>query len=232
MSSATHPTAARLAHARFYAILDTGYTPLDERWEATCRALLEGQAGLIQLRAKNESATERRALLERILPFFKESPIPLIINDDVELAASYPGLGLHVGQDDLSVSEARRILGPDRLLGLSTHSPEQTEGALTQADQLSYFAVGPVFATPTKPTYTPVGLELVKTVAAMQPPLPWYCIGGIKQSNLAQVQAAGGERVVVVSEILQAPDPAALIRSYRERLAEQIIFPGIDSTRP
>lgn len=216
--TAMHPTAARLHSARFYAILDTGYTPLDERWEATCRALLAGPADLIQLRAKNETPSERRALLERILPLFDESEIPLVINDDVTLAAAYPGLGLHVGQDDLSVAEARAAIDDDRILGLSTHSPAQARGALEQASLLSYFAVGPVFATPTKPTYEPVGLELVEIVAGMQPELPWFCIGGIKETNLAQVQAAGGRRVVVVSEALQAEDPAALIRRYRERL--------------
>lgn len=218
MAPPPHATAARLAAARFYAILDTGYTPSDGRWEATCQALLDGPADLIQLRAKGTRPDERRALLERILPLFEGRSTPLIINDDLELAAAYRGLGLHLGQDDLPIAEARERLGDDRILGLSTHSPKQAAGAIAQANLLSYFAVGPVFATPTKPTYTPVGLELVATVAALRPPLPWFCIGGLKETNLDTVLTAGGERIVVVSEALQAADPAALIRRYRARL--------------
>ncbi len=212
-----------LRSARFYAILDTGYVPR-ERWTAVCRALLLGGAAVIQLRAKRETAAERRGLLEEILPLFVPAavvaaPPPLVINDDLALALAYPGLGLHVGQDDLAPQLARARLGPDRLLGLSTHSPAQAAAAQAlPAGTLDYFAVGPVFATPTKPDYTPVGLELVRHVAASRPTLPWFCIGGIKRTNLTEVRAAGADRVVVVSEILTAADPAALIREYRAHL--------------
>lgn len=213
-----------LRSARFYAILDTGYVPRP-RWTAVCRALLLGGADIIQLRAKRETAADRRALLAEILPLFVPgavvaTPPPLVINDDLDLALAYPGLGLHVGQDDLAPALARRRLGPGRLLGLSTHSPEQAAAAQAlPAGTLDYFAVGPVFATPTKPDYTPVGLELVRHVAGPRPALPWFCIGGIKRANLAAVRAAGAERVVVVSEILTAADPAALIHEYRAALA-------------
>ncbi len=212
-----------LRSARFYAILDTGYVPRD-RWTPVCRALLLGGADLVQLRAKRETAAERRALLDEILPLFApgavvDAPPPLIVNDDLELALAYPHLGLHVGQDDLPPAAARARLGPGRLLGLSTHSPAQAAAALAlPAGTLDYFAVGPVFATPTKPTYTPVGLELVRHVASLRPALPWFCIGGIKRGNLAAVRAAGAERVVVVSEVLTAADPSALVRDYRAAL--------------
>ncbi len=207
-----------LSSSRFYAILDAGYVP-DEQWETVCRRLIAGGADLIQLRAKNLSPAERRQRLERILPLFADSSIPLVINDDLDLALSYPGLGLHVGQDDLPVEEARAALGPERILGLSTHSPAQAAGALERAALLDYFAVGPVFATPTKPTYEPVGLELVSHVAGLRPTLPWFCIGGIKQHRLDAVREAGGERVVVVSEVLQADDPAEIIRWYQSQLS-------------
>lgn len=213
-----------LRSARFYAILDTGYVPRD-RWSAVCRTLLLGGAAIVQLRAKRETATERRTLLDEILPLFAPgvvvaTPPPLVINDDIDLALAYPNLGLHVGQDDLAPQLARTRLGPDRLLGLSTHSPAQVAAAQAlPGGTLDYFAVGPVFATPTKPTYTPVGLELVRHVASLRPTLPWFCIGGIKRGNLLAVLAAGATRVVVVSEILTAADPAALIHDYREALA-------------
>lgn len=207
-----------VATTRFYAILDTGYVS-PSGWEAACQALLDGGAGLIQLRAKQETPEERHVLLERILPLFEKRTTSLIINDDLELALAHPRLGLHVGQDDIAIEEARQALGPDRILGLSTHSPDQARDAIARKDLLDYFAVGPVFATLTKPDAQPVGLELVATVAKMSPPLPWFCIGGIKRNNLSAVQAAGGERVVVVSEVLQAPDPVALIQRYRDQLS-------------
>jgi thiamine-phosphate pyrophosphorylase len=213
-------TRLSLHPARLYGILDTGYVdPATPAWEATCRALLEGGVDVLQLRAKHASAAERAALLERILPLFAGRSTPLIINDDLALALSRPGLGLHVGQEDLPVEEARAALGPDRVLGLSTHSPAQAARALEQAPLLDYFAVGPVFATPTKPTYTPVGLALVSHVAALAPRLPWFCIGGLKTHHWAQVAAAGGQRAVVVSDLLQAADVSAQTRAWRSIVA-------------
>lgn len=206
-----------LANATFYGILDTGYVARAEL-VPKCRALLEGGADIIQLRAKAESTFERIQILDTLLPLFTESVVPLVVNDDIEAALAFPGLGLHVGQDDLPVAEVRQRLGAGRILGLSTHSPEQAAGAIALAEQLDYFAVGPVFATPTKPDYTPVGLELVKHVAGLSPALPWFCIGGIKRHNLEQVKAAGGRRVVVVSEALCAEDTAAVVRDYRQAL--------------
>lgn len=162
-----------------------------------------------------------RALLEAILPLFAPgalvaAPPPLVVNDDLELALAYPNLGLHLDQDDHTPLLARERLGPGRLLGLSTHSPEQATAAQAlPPDTLDYFAVGPVFATQTKPDDTPVGLGLGRHVAATRPALPWFCIGGIKHANLREVLAAGATRVVVVSEVLCAADPAALIREFR-----------------
>ncbi len=209
-------TSSPLHSSRLYGILDT--TCVDTRgdaWERICAAILAGGVDLVQLRAKQSDANERRELLERILPLFAGRSTPLIINDDLELALSHPGLGLHVGQDDVPIAEARAALGPDRLLGLSTHTPDQAAEAIGNAGLLSYFAVGPVFATPTKPEATPVGLALVSHVSSLRPPLPWFCIGGIKLHNWNEVQAAGGRRAVVVSEILQSPDPAGHVRALK-----------------
>ncbi len=199
----------------FYGLLDTGYVP-DSLWETKCRALIEGGCSLIQLRAKRETPEQRRELLARILPLFQGSTIPLIINDDLELALSHPGLGLHIGQDDAPPVEARRRLGPDRLLGLSTHSIEQARSALAlPPGTLDYFAVGPVFPTRTKPDYKAVGLELVAAVAALKPALPFWCIGGISRRNARQVIAAGATRLVAVSDALLASDTAAAVREFQ-----------------
>jgi thiamine-phosphate pyrophosphorylase len=139
-----------------------------------------------------------------------------VINDDVELCARTPDAGLHLGQDDMPPDEARRRIGPERMLGLSTHSWEQARAAMElPAGVLSYFCVGPLFATPTKPDYTPVGLDLVRRVAGARPALPWFVIGGIKRTNLQSVLDAGAHRVVVVSDVLQAPDPAGVVREIR-----------------
>jgi thiamine-phosphate pyrophosphorylase len=210
-----------LSHARFYAILDTGYVPRS-RWSKVCRARVEGGADRIQMRAKTERPSERRVLLEEILPLFAASRSgapPLVINDDIELALSHPGLGLHVGQDDLPAAEARRLLGPGRILGLSTHSREQVAAAEALGrGVLSYFAVGPVFPTQTKPGYHAVGLELATHAAAVATELPFFCIGGINRGNVANVLAAGGRRVVAVSDILCDADPAAALREMRGML--------------
>jgi len=205
--------APNLDHIPFYGILDTGYVSL-QNWERKCLALLEGGAGIIQLRAKKETNEERRQLLERILPFFSDTSVPLIINDDLELAGAYPNLGLHVGQEDISPREARDKLGSGRIIGLSTHSLIQAQAALCLASQINYFAVGPIFATGTKPDYTPVGLGLVRQVRALQPALPFFCIGGINRTNLAQVRAAGAQGVVAVSDVLEDSETAAAVRAY------------------
>jgi len=196
---------------RVYGILDTGYVQPDQ-WIDKCQALIDGGCDIIQLRAKGSTRDVRRALLESILPLFALTPTPLVLNDDWELAAEYDHVGVHVGQDDTPVSEVRRALGPDRVIGLSTHSPQQADDAIASAKLLTYFAVGPVFATQTKPDYTPVGLELVRYVASRLPPLPWFCIGGVNRGNANQVIDAGAEAIVAVSDLLLADDTAGAVR--------------------
>ena len=204
-----------LHRARFYGILDTAYVSRAD-WTAKCAALIEGGADIIQLRAKKESHAERVELLEDVLPIFEKSPLPLIINDDIELALKYPGLGLHVGQDDLPAKEARDRLGPERILGLSTHSLEQAHEAIELGATLDYFAIGPIFATATKPDYKPVSLELVRQVTALQTETPLFCIGGINRRNAHDVKTAGALRVVAVSDVLCAADTAEAVRDLRQ----------------
>ena len=199
--------------ARFYGILDTGYvTP--QQWEEKCHALLEGGAGILQLRAKQESRSQRRVLLERILPLCQGAGVPLLVNDDLELAAEFPGVGLHVGQDDTCPRKARARLGPGSMLGLSTHSLSQAQAALSMADVLDYFAVGPVFPTGTKPDYPAVGLDLVREVRSLKPSLPFFCIGGIDKDNVRKVRQAGAIGVVAVSAVLCAEDTAEAVSNF------------------
>jgi thiamine-phosphate pyrophosphorylase len=221
-----HPSPPKLiAASRFYAILDTGYVPRP-RWRAVCAALIAGGAGLVQVRAKRETPAERAALLEEVLPLFSSEiasgamPPRLIINDDIDLCCRHPGVGLHIGQEDTPPEAARDRLGAGRILGLSTHSLAQATAAQNLAPGvIDYFAVGPVFSTQTKPDYTPVGLQLVRDVAAMTPRLPWFAIGGISRRTIHEVIAAGAARVVVVSDVLTASDPAAAIRELLQALS-------------
>jgi len=206
-----------LSTARFYAILDTGYAPAD-RLPDICQAVLAGGADIVQLRAKTATTAHRIALLRVLAPVCMAAGVPLVCNDDLAAALAVPGVGLHVGQDDLAPSAARAVLGPDRVLGLSTHSLAQARGALALGDVLSYFAVGPVFPTGTKPDYPSVGLELVRAVAALAPARPWFCIGGINQSNVADVRAAGARAVVAVSTVLLAADPETVVRELRRTM--------------
>lgn len=207
-----------LRDALFYAILDHGYVSRS-RWQKMASCLLAGGAGLIQVRAKSVSAAEREELLGELMHLVgqAEGRKPhVVINDDVELCARYPGVGLHLGQEDMPVEEARRRIGPDRLLGLSTHSRAQASQALAlPRGVIDYFCIGPVFATATKPDYQPVGLDLVRWAADQRSSIPWFCIGGINRGNISGVLEAGGRRVVAVSDVLQADDPAAAVREFR-----------------
>lgn len=197
----------------FYAILDTGYV-LAKDWETKAQALLDGGAILLQVRAKAASTEQVRSLAEAIHPLCQAAGVPLIINDHAEVALALQGAGLHIGQDDLTPVEARELLGPDRIIGWSTHSLKQAAAAIQHAEVLNYFAVGPVFPTGTKPDYKAVGLDLVRQVRALNPPLPFFAIGGIKRANMREVMTAGATGLVVVSEVLQAADTRAATAEF------------------
>ena len=208
-----------LRDAVFYGIVDTGYVPF-EKIESKCAALRDGGAKIIQLRAKKENHQTRRELALRLLPIFQTDNAPIfIINDDLELAASLPLAGLHIGQDDIPPADARRIIGEEKCLGLSTHSIEQAKAADSLSGVIDYFAVGPVYATNTKPGRPAVGLELVSAVASFKPRLPWFAIGGINKKTASQVSAAGAERIVAVSDVLIPQDTTGAIRDLMENFS-------------
>jgi thiamine-phosphate pyrophosphorylase len=135
----------------------------------------------------------------------------VIVNDHPELAVEVGADGVHLGQDDGSLAEARRVVGPERIVGRSTHSPEQARAALEEG--FDYIGFGPLFPTPTKLGRPGIGLADVAAVEReIGGRIPVFCIGGIKRGNLADVLAAGARRVVIVSELLTAPDVAAATR--------------------
>ncbi len=199
-----------LENAHLYAILDTSYIAAED-FALYAEKLIKGGVDLLQIRAKYESADDRRALVRSVLDVCTDANIPLILNDDVEVASEFDGLGLHVGQDDLNPEIAREMMGPDRIIGLSTHSREQATAAYEyyQKGIVNYFAVGPVFKTPTKPDYTPVTLDLVSWVVENNFHAPHFFIGGINESTLPLLIGRGANRAVVVSALLKAIDVSA-----------------------
>lgn len=204
-----------LASRRLYGILDLGYVPPPDA-PRVLEQMLAGGVEIVQLRAKRRPLDEVAALARRLQPLATAAGVPFILNDHPHLAAELGLDGVHVGQDDLTVAEARRLLGPGRIVGKSTHSLAQAVAAA--AEEPDYLGFGPLFATPTKPDYTPIGTGDLRR-AHERVALPIYCIGGIKRENLAAVLAAGARRVVIVSGILQALDIAAYCREVKGLLA-------------
>lgn len=205
-----------LSDCRLYGILDTGYVAA-ERMSEMAAALIRGGVDILQLRAKRESPGEILAMARAIAPSCRMAGVPLILNDYPELVQQAGADGAHVGQEDMSVTEARRLAGRGAIVGKSTHSPEQ---ALATASEFpDYIGFGPLFATPTKPDYVPIGLSGIPEVHRRLS-LPVFCIGGIRSTNLAEVIAAGAWRVVIVSDLLLAPDPGAQAASCKALLGE------------
>jgi thiamine-phosphate pyrophosphorylase len=208
-----------LADCRLYAFVDTaclrGRAP-----EFVARQLCDGGADLIQLRAKTSSRDEVRRMAEMVLPVTRQAGVYLVINDHLDIAREVGAEICHLGQEDFfgaghkHVDEIRNPNSEIRI-GLSTHAPAQAERAVVAG--ADYVAIGPVFATGTKPTAKPVTLEYVRW-AATHVRVPWFAIGGINLHNLDAVRAAGARRICVVSAILDAEDIAAECRKFQKRL--------------
>ncbi len=192
---------------KLYAILDLGYVSEEDAARAA-QDLLAGGADLLQLRAKGHDPATIRRVARTLIPLCRAAGVPFILNDHPQLAAELEADGVHIGQDDGSLADARAIVGPGKIIGRSTHSLDQARAAL--AEGFDYIGFGPLFPTPTKLGRPGIGLE---NIAAMEREvgsrIPAFCIGGIKRSNLAQVLAAGARRVVIVSDLLTAEDVRA-----------------------
>jgi thiamine-phosphate pyrophosphorylase len=223
MSFATPESAGplrreRLRTARLYFVCDA--RPRGEDPEALLRAALSGGADIVQLREKELG----RAEIERAAGTFRRVcdiySALFIVNDDPDLARSCDADGVHVGQDDVSAERARELLGPDAVIGLSTHSEEQI--AASAGRPVDHISVGPIWETPTKAGRPGVGLELISH-AAEHAPHPFFAIGGIDAGNAGQVVAAGAERLCVVRAIRDAADPAAAASELRRSVG---VAPG------
>ena len=180
-------------------------------------AALGGGVDIVQLREKGLEAREELALLEVVADAARRHGALWAVNDRADLAAAAGADVLHLGQDDLPVPAARRIVGPGPLVGRSTHDRAQVDAADVEPD-VDYFCVGPTWPTPTKPGRPAPGLDLLRHAAAVAT-RPWFAIGGIDLDRLDEVIAAGARRVVVVRAITGADDPAAPAKEIRARLA-------------
>jgi thiamine-phosphate pyrophosphorylase len=214
MSPSGTERRARLAAARLYLVCDAQGDGRD--LASFLDAALRGGVDVIQLRDKqgDDDAILRAAPLFRAAADAHDALF--VLNDRPDLVAAADADGLHVGQDDMGVPQARTAIGADRVLGLSTHTTGQVDAAAQ--DDVDYFAVGPVHATPTKPGRPAVGLELIEHAAAEPRRVPWFAIGGLDATTLPAAVAAGARRVVVVRALTDSDDPEATARALRAEL--------------
>ena len=200
-----------------YAITDSRLS-LGRPLEEVASALLGAGVRILQYREKcfkGGEMLEECRLLRRLT---KEAGACFIVNDHIDIAMLVKADGVHVGQEDLPVPEVRSLVGPDMIIGLSTHMPEQAREARSLG--ADYIGVGPIFATKTKEdVVAPVGFDYLDWVAA-NIDLPFVAIGGIKTHNIGDVARHGARCCCLVSELVGAPDIAASVRAVREAMAE------------
>ena len=201
-----------------YAIVDAGvagragWSPCD-----LARAYLDGGARLLQLRASGVDAATQLGWCQEIVQLAGPVGARVIVNDRCDLALMAGADGVHLGQDDLPIPAARRLLGPTAVIGLSTHDGQQADAAVSLP--VSYLAVGPVYDTRTKDTgHAAVGLEAVRRTRAVAGKRPVVAIGGITLATAPDVIAAGAASVAVVSDLLVGGDPARRVREYVDAL--------------
>jgi thiamine-phosphate pyrophosphorylase len=208
-----------LAECRLYTFVDTAYLHGRDPVEVT-KQLCDGGSDIVQLRAKTSTADEVLRMAESILPVTRAVGVSLVINDCCDVAEKVGADICHLGQEDFfdagftNVSQVCGGAGTP-LIGLSTHAPEQAARAVAAGP--AYIAIGPVYATGTKPTAKPVTLEYVRW-ARDNVKIPWFAIGGINLQTIDAVLEAGATRICVVSAILNAKDIAAECRKYRKLL--------------
>jgi thiamine-phosphate pyrophosphorylase len=200
-----------------YAVLDAGVAAA-HGWTVPdlARAVLSGGARLLQIRAKQLDSAALLALTREVVAAARPWAARVVVNDRADLAVLGGADGVHVGQDDLAPDQARAIVGPDALVGVSTHTGAQIAGA--QRSPADYIAVGPVFGTLTKDTgYDAVGVALIGTARAAG--LPVVAIGGITLERVPAAVEAGATSLAIVSDLLTGNDPAARTRAFVEAVA-------------
>jgi thiamine-phosphate pyrophosphorylase len=208
-----------MGKARLYGILDTGYSQPDD-WRELARKMIQGGVGVIQIRAKKAPVPDILKWTHSLVEFLHPLGCPVIVNDYPELVGPSGAAGVHVGQDDYSVVEARERAGAPCLVGKSTHSLDQARQG--EEDGADYIGFGPIFPTPTKPGRPAIGKEAIKEMSAGIT-IPAFCIGGVKKENIQELVSLGAQRVVIVSGLLTAKDPITYARqAYTALTTRQI----------
>lgn len=192
-------------------------------------AAVRGGVQLVQLREKRASTREFLELARALLILLRQCGVPLVINDRLDIALAVGAQGVHLGQSDMPPGEARRLLGPRALIGLSVESPGEASAAETAA--IDYLGLSPIFSTPTKTDLKhSLGLEGIRAIRSRSRH-PLMAIGGIHTGNAGAIRAAGADGIAVVSAICGAEDPARAARELRREFARSIPQPA-DGTRP
>ncbi|MGM0502232.1 MAG: thiamine phosphate synthase [Bacillota bacterium] len=182
------------------------------------KELIKAGVEIIQYRAKEKNMLAKYQQCKKIRNLTQKAGVALIVNDDVDLALAVDADGVHVGQEDLPVAEVRKLLGSEKIIGLSTHNPQQAQQAV--AAGVDYIGVGPIFETNTKKDVcAPVGLEYLKYVVE-NIDLPFVAIGGIKEKNIKQVQQTGAKCIAMVTEIVGSKNIEKKVKSLRLKLNE------------
>ncbi len=184
---------------------------------ATVEAALKGGITLVQYRDKNTEDEVRFQRAQQLRDLCHQYQAIFLVNDRVDLALAVEADGVHLGQTDLPVAVARRLLGPQAIIGRSTTNPEEMSRALSEG--ADYIGVGPVYSTPTKPGKAAAGLDYVRYAAA-QAPVPWFAIGGIDGENIGEVLQAGAQQVAIVRAVMEAENPTqaaqAIVNQVRQ----------------
>lgn len=197
---------------RLYAITDRRALPAGVTLAQAVEAALEGGVTYLQLREKRASAGEILALARTLLPLCRARRVPLLINDRVDIALAAGADGVHLGQDDLPLPEARTLLGPDRILGATAHTVE--EALRAQAEGADYLGVGAMFPTGTKTDTVPTSADTLKAICAAVS-IPVVAIGGVNAQNLPTLAGTGIAGAAVVSAIFSQSDLTAAARTLR-----------------
>ncbi|EAZ89439.1 thiamine phosphate synthase [Crocosphaera chwakensis] len=200
----------KLKRASLYLV-----TSSTENLLAIVESALQGGLTLVQYREKKIDDIMRFNMAQKLCELCHKYDALFIVNDRVDIALGVDADGIHLGQQDIPIALARRILGPNKIIGCSTTNPQEMEKAI--AEKPDYIGVGPVYATPTKPDKKAAGLDYVK-YAAETSPIPWFAIGGIDDNNVTEVMASGGTQVALVRAIMEAANPKIATQELLKKL--------------
>jgi thiamine-phosphate pyrophosphorylase len=206
---------SKLERARLYLVTGAG-NPEGHKGFQMVEEAVEGGVDILQLRDYSLKDSELLSMAHKFRALTRRYRILFIVNNRADIARLSDADGVHVGQEDLTVAQVRKIIGEGKVVGVSTHSLDQAQKAIS--DGADYIGVGPVYPTPTKEGRRAVGVEYIRQVAAIHPPIPFFAIGGINAANIDEVLQAGATRLAVVRAITEAKDPKAAAEGLQKAL--------------